>query len=99
MEGYHTSISVGVLDVLNDICTDEPHLYTFSKTALQPIRILNYGEKTQHPRRRLSSWSWLRPDVGSKKPLTARWNDTDLIVNIWHLLEFLAEMTRLQLLT
>ena len=37
MEDYNTSISGGVLDVLNDICSDEPRIYTFSKTALQPI--------------------------------------------------------------
>ena len=43
----------------------------------------------QYARRRsVPSWSWLRPDVGSKKPLTARWSGTGLIVNIWHLLEF-----------
>ena len=89
MEDYNTSISGGVLDVLNDICSDESHLYTFSKTALQPIRILEF-------RRRNAGWSTplafpvlTAPRRWVQETMTARrWSGTDLIVNIWHLLEF-----------
>ena len=91
MEGYNTSISEGVLDVLIHIPPDVPCIYTFAKSALQPIRILELLRRDTACSTLPAFLELAAPSGGGQE--TRQWNGTNLIINVRHLLESPSDVT------